>query len=49
MRSIIVEAEVSLDGVIGSESPDFWGQVFKYHGEPSDYYRFSDSLLPYCV
>jgi len=33
MRNIIVEAEVSLDGVIGGESPDFWAQVFKYHGE----------------
>ena len=33
MRNIIVEAEVSLDGVMGGESPEFWTQVFKYHGE----------------
>ncbi len=33
MRKIIVEAEVALDGVIGGENPDFWTQVFKYHGE----------------
>ena len=40
MRNIIVEAEVSLDGVIGGENPDFWAQVFKYHGEDvSDYLK----------
>jgi dihydrofolate reductase len=33
MRNIIVEAEVSLDGLTGGENPDFWAQVFKYHGE----------------
>jgi dihydrofolate reductase len=33
MRSIIVEAEISLDGVIGSEEPEFWAQVFKFHGD----------------
>jgi dihydrofolate reductase len=33
MRNIIVEAEVSLDGVMGGESPEFWEQVFRYHGE----------------
>lgn len=32
MRRIVVEAEVSLDGVLGGESPDFWAQVFKFHG-----------------
>jgi len=31
MRKVIVEAEVSLDGVIGGDSPEFWTQVFKYH------------------
>lgn len=36
MRKIIVEAEVSLDGVMNG--PDFWGQVFKYHSpDVSDY------------
>jgi dihydrofolate reductase len=32
MRKIVVEAEVSLDGVLGGESPDFWAQAFNYHG-----------------
>jgi len=30
MRRVIVEAEISLDGVFG-DGPDFWSQVFKYH------------------
>jgi dihydrofolate reductase len=30
MSRIIVEAEVSLDGVMGGDM-DFWGQVFRYH------------------
>jgi dihydrofolate reductase len=30
MKRVIVEAEVSLDGVMGG-GPDFWGQVFQYH------------------
>ena len=32
MRKIVVEAEVSIDGVLGGESPDFWAQAFKFHG-----------------
>ena len=37
MRKIIVEAEVSLDGIMNG-SPDFWGQIFKYHSnDVSDY------------
>jgi dihydrofolate reductase len=40
MRNIIVEAEVSLDGVLGGESPDFWAQLFKYHGaDVSEYLK----------
>lgn len=31
MRKLIVEAEVSLDGVVNN--PDIWGEVFKYHSE----------------
>jgi dihydrofolate reductase len=31
VRKIIVEAEVSLDGIMNS--PDYWGQVFKYHND----------------
>jgi dihydrofolate reductase len=30
---IIVEAEMSLDGVIGGNNPEFWAQLFKHHGE----------------
>jgi dihydrofolate reductase len=40
VRKVIVEAEVSLDGVIGGENPDFWAQVFKYHGgDVADYLK----------
>jgi len=31
MRRVIVEAEVSLDGVFGGDGPEFWTQVFKFH------------------
>jgi dihydrofolate reductase len=31
MRKIIVEAEVSLDGIVNS--PEIWPEVFKYHSE----------------
>jgi dihydrofolate reductase len=31
MRKIIVEAEVSVDGVMGGEDADFWQQVFPFH------------------
>ncbi len=29
MRKLIVEAEVSLDGVVNN--PDIWSEIFKYH------------------
>jgi dihydrofolate reductase len=31
MRQIIVEVEVSLDGGLGGNNPDFWKQVFPAH------------------
>ncbi len=31
MKTIIVEAEVSVDGAMGGENVDFWKQVFPYH------------------
>jgi dihydrofolate reductase len=38
MRKIIVEAEVSFDGVMGGEDVSFWEQVFNYHSDDvSDY------------
>ena len=43
MRKVIVEAEVSLDGVIGGENPEFWTQVFKYHG--ADVTEYLKNLL----
>jgi len=43
MRKIIVEAEVSLDGVIGGENPEFWTRVFKYHG--ADVTEYLKNLL----
>ena len=41
MRKIIVEAEVSLDGIMNG--PDFWGQVFKYHSH--DVLDYLNNLL----
>jgi len=36
MKKLIVEAEVSLDGV--ANSPDIWVEIFKYHsGDVKDY------------
>jgi dihydrofolate reductase len=31
MRKIIVEAEVSIDGAMGGENPDFFQQIFRFH------------------
>jgi dihydrofolate reductase len=44
MRKIIVEAEVSLDGVSDGGGPDFWQQVFKYHSDDVTGY-LNDLLL----
>lgn len=33
MRKIIVEAEISLDGILGSTDMEFWQQLFPYHSE----------------
>lgn len=43
MRKIIVEAEVSLDGVMGGENADFWNQVFPFHSD--DVQAYLDELL----
>ena len=48
MRKIIVEAEVSLDGIVNS--PDIWPEIFKYHTDDvTDYLNkllfSSDALL----
>ena len=41
MRKVIVEAEVSLDGVL--DSPDFWANVFNYHSD--DVLEYLSDLL----
>jgi len=41
MGKIIVEAEVSLDGVMNG--PEYWGEVFKYHSD--DVSDYLDKLL----
>ena len=43
MRKIIVEAEVSLDGVMGGENQDFWKQVFPFHS--ADVGEYLNDLL----
>lgn len=48
MRKIIVEAEISLDGIVNS--PEIWPEVFKYHSDDvTDYLNkllfSSDALL----
>lgn len=44
MRKIIVEAEVSLDGI--SDSPDFMAQVFNYHSPDVQAYLSELLFLP---
>jgi dihydrofolate reductase len=43
MRKIIVEAEVSLDGVMGGDNIDFWKQIFSFHS--ADVQQYLDELL----
>ena len=43
MRKIIVEAEVSVDGVMGGENADFWKQVFPFHS--ADVQEYLNELL----
>jgi dihydrofolate reductase len=43
MRKITVEVEVSVDGAMGSESMDFWNQVFQFHSE--DVQAYLNDLL----
>jgi dihydrofolate reductase len=44
MRQIIVEAEVSVDGVMGGTDIGFWEQVFNYHSDDVSNY-LSDLLF----
>jgi dihydrofolate reductase len=43
MRKVVVEAEVSLDGVMGGENAGFWQQVFKFHS--ADVQEYLSDLL----
>ncbi len=43
MRKIIVEAEVSVDGVMGGDNADFWKQVFPFHS--ADVQEYLNELL----
>jgi dihydrofolate reductase len=43
MRKIIVEVEVSVDGVMGSSGMDFWNQVFQFHSK--DVKEYLNDLL----
>ncbi|HTE46023.1 MAG TPA: dihydrofolate reductase family protein [Gemmatimonadaceae bacterium] len=43
MKKVIVEAEVSLDGVTDAQSPEFWTQVFKFHS--ADVTEYLKNLL----
>lgn len=38
MRKVIVEAEVSVDGIMGGENADFWKQLFAFHGTDVEEY-----------
>jgi dihydrofolate reductase len=43
MRKVIVEAEVSLDGIMGGDNADFWQQIFAFHS--ADVHQYLDELL----
>jgi dihydrofolate reductase len=43
MRKIIVEAEVSLDGIMGGDDMDFWKHIFSFHS--ADVQQYLDELL----
>lgn len=43
MRKVIVEAEVSVDGVMGGENADFWNQIFQFHS--ADVVQYLNDLL----
>jgi dihydrofolate reductase len=46
MRKIIVEAEVSLDGVMGGENVDFWKQLFAFHSADVEEYLHELLFMP---
>ena len=40
MRKVVVEAEVSLDGVQGGDNEEFWKKLFQFHSaDVTEYLR----------
>jgi dihydrofolate reductase len=46
MRKIIVEAEVSVDGIMGGENANFWKQIFQFHSEDVQAYLMDLLFTP---
>ena len=46
MRKIIVEAEVSLDGIMGGDDQTFWKHVFQFHSADVTEYLNQLLLMP---
>jgi dihydrofolate reductase len=46
MRKIIVEAEISLDGVMGGDNMEFWKQLFAFHSEDVQAYLMELLFMP---
>jgi dihydrofolate reductase len=46
MRKIIVEAEVSLDGILGGDSEEFWKKLFQFHSADVTEYLNQLLLMP---
>jgi dihydrofolate reductase len=46
MRKIIVEAEVSLDGIVGGENEAFWKKIFQFHSADVTEYLNQLLLMP---
>lgn len=46
MRKIIVEAEVSVDGVMGGDNAEFWKQLFPFHSPDVKNYLNELLFLP---
>jgi dihydrofolate reductase len=46
MRKIVVEAEVSVDGVMGGDNADFWKQLFQFHSADVEEYLHELLFMP---
>jgi dihydrofolate reductase len=43
MRKVVVEAEVSLDGIVGGDNEEFWKKLFQFHS--ADVTEYLNKLL----